>query len=188
VKKNTLGPVAKRTPFIWTLQPRDFLTQHGDILTVSKENISYQNWKQPYQWMERQYRQRVGRLSSSHALIWVWLQQSRDEAEFYRTVTTLEPSYHYGLKGKVAIVLNLPAGIVLKSSYNRWNILLDYCLTFKRKPSADSDWHGVFDVRELSQWDHLQGVIPFLQRDWIKATIELDKSKLKKYGADFRKH
>ncbi|MCC6326344.1 MAG: hypothetical protein IT420_11990 [Candidatus Brocadia sp.] len=133
---NTIGPIKKKL-FVWTLQHKDFLKQNGDILALSKKNLLYQNWKQPYQWMERQYRRRRGKLSLHRGLIWVWLQQSDDEAQFYRTITMLEPSYHYGLKGKMAIVLNLPAGIILKSSYNRWNILLDYCLVFKRKPSTD---------------------------------------------------
>ncbi|MCM8796373.1 MAG: hypothetical protein NC923_00595 [Candidatus Omnitrophica bacterium] len=171
--------------FIWTLQDKSFLNQKGEFLICPKKYIPV-NWKYAYRWLEEQYQHKKG-IKPRSALIWVWIQRSYSEKAFYMAITQLYSSYEYGLKNKVALVLKIPQDVILLSSYNRWNILLEYCMEFKRKPDSKIDWQPVFRIHDIPTYDYIQGVIPFIKRNWIKKVIELDAKKLKRYGADFRK-
>ena len=72
----------------------------------------------------------------------------------------------------VCIHLEVPDGVGLRSSYETFNLLVDYCMVFGRRPECSADWESVF---RPAAGDRVQVVVPWIARAWMKRVEELGK-------------
>jgi hypothetical protein len=167
----------------FSFQDRSFLSQDSDPLRCRGSLVS-PHWRPAYSWMKDRYCEIVG-CEQEFDLIWVWQPPSgvppRD-AE-YRALSDVYTDFE-DARQTLIIELSLPPELVLRSSYSRWNVLLDYCLLYKRAPECTEDWLGMFDCDTLDEHDMIQGVVPWIQRAWVSEVLEVEEALFHKRRLD----
>ncbi len=161
----------------WTIQDAKFLEQPGSKLSCGPEFVPNIH-RIAYAWMKKAYGRVKGTTIRNYP-IWLWETAAKDtEEKRYEMAASLFSEAEYS-KPKIFIDLKIPSEFLLPSLYSRWNILMDYCQAFQKEPRQFTDWKGVFDLSKRKPWDQVQYAAPFIQREWIEATVKMDSGKVK---------
>lgn len=151
---------------LWTILNKKII---GDReILYCRRSFTSSHWQGIFDWMKNQYLTK-NNIPVDHNLIWTWLPQSKKE--YVDTLISLYPSDETYLE-LIRIDLSVPDKYVLLSSYAKWNVLMDYFLVFKKVPSNNEDWEDMFNIEGESN-KNIQGVIPFIKKEWITKATKL---------------
>ncbi len=136
-----------------------------------------------FEWMAARYRE-ARSYPELFEPIWLWPMDERPAPQevVYGRAVLLSGGLEHCLTMRF-VELDVPEELALKSSYGKWNTLVDYCISFGRAPKGTDDWMGLFDWRHLLEFDFVQAIVPYIEREWITSVAEFDEALLRKHGA-----